>query len=318
MARSAPGPSNDLSADPDRPLQGLHESGDHVDQRGLAAAGRADDGEELAAIHVEVHVPKGDEPRLLPLVLVSGTHATNLDQRCLGRSARRRRSVAGGGSSREQPDSCTRSLCLCTRVLLQSFAPSCDVTWIMSMGARRMVGRGDEPAGGRPNGSLYKRLQAMAPCGHGTSPATNRDVHAIAVDRLARSTGRLGPRRPRGHRDPRALVACSVPLARSRRVRRGDDEPGQRSRLPVPERESTSGATCRWRSSPESIGDSGCRCVSRRRWRTSRTSGDRVVGVDVPESGFAFVAFALLERAGLGKDDYRSSRWGRPLAAPRR
>ena len=31
---------------------------------------------------------------------------------------------------------------------------------------------------------------------------------------------------------------------------------------------------------------------------------DRVVGVDVPQSGFAFVAFALLERAGLGRDDY--------------
>lgn len=30
----------------------------------------------------------------------------------------------------------------------------------------------------------------------------------------------------------------------------------------------------------------------------------RVVGVDVPGSGFAFVAFALLECAGLGKDDY--------------
>jgi hypothetical protein len=30
----------------------------------------------------------------------------------------------------------------------------------------------------------------------------------------------------------------------------------------------------------------------------------RVVGVDVPQSGFAFVAFALLEGAGLGRDDY--------------
>jgi ABC-type nitrate/sulfonate/bicarbonate transport system substrate-binding protein len=30
----------------------------------------------------------------------------------------------------------------------------------------------------------------------------------------------------------------------------------------------------------------------------------RVVGVDVPQSGFAFVAFALLERAGLSRDDY--------------
>ena len=29
-----------------------------------------------------------------------------------------------------------------------------------------------------------------------------------------------------------------------------------------------------------------------------------VVGVDVPESGFAFVAFALLERAGLNRADY--------------
>jgi ABC-type nitrate/sulfonate/bicarbonate transport system substrate-binding protein len=30
----------------------------------------------------------------------------------------------------------------------------------------------------------------------------------------------------------------------------------------------------------------------------------RVVGVDVPQSGFAFVAFALLDRAGLSRDDY--------------
>ena len=44
---------------------------------------------------------------------------------------------------------------------------------------------------------------------------------------------------------------------------------------------------------------------------------DRVVGVDVPESGFAFVAFALLERAGLARTTTRSSPWDRPLGAPR-
>jgi hypothetical protein len=41
----------------------------------------------------------------------------------------------------------------------------------------------------------------------------------------------------------------------------------------------------------------------------------RVVGVDVPGSGFAFVAFALLERAGLGKDDYTIESLG---STPRR
>jgi ABC-type nitrate/sulfonate/bicarbonate transport system substrate-binding protein len=41
----------------------------------------------------------------------------------------------------------------------------------------------------------------------------------------------------------------------------------------------------------------------------------RVVGVDVPESGFAFVAFALLERAGLGPDDYEVASLG---STPRR
>jgi hypothetical protein len=41
----------------------------------------------------------------------------------------------------------------------------------------------------------------------------------------------------------------------------------------------------------------------------------RVVGVDVPESGFAFVAFALLERAGLGPDDYKVESLG---STPRR
>jgi ABC-type nitrate/sulfonate/bicarbonate transport system substrate-binding protein len=41
----------------------------------------------------------------------------------------------------------------------------------------------------------------------------------------------------------------------------------------------------------------------------------RVVGVDVPGSGFAFVAFALLERAGLGKDDYTVESLG---STPRR
>ena len=42
---------------------------------------------------------------------------------------------------------------------------------------------------------------------------------------------------------------------------------------------------------------------------------DRVVGVDVPESGFAFVAFSLLERAGLGPDDYKVESLG---STPRR
>ena len=42
---------------------------------------------------------------------------------------------------------------------------------------------------------------------------------------------------------------------------------------------------------------------------------DRVVGVDVPESGFAFVAFALLERAGLRHDDYKVESLG---STPRR
>ena len=42
---------------------------------------------------------------------------------------------------------------------------------------------------------------------------------------------------------------------------------------------------------------------------------DRVVGVDVPGSGFAFVAFALLERAGLGSDDYTVESLG---STPRR
>jgi hypothetical protein len=41
----------------------------------------------------------------------------------------------------------------------------------------------------------------------------------------------------------------------------------------------------------------------------------RVVGVDVPGSGFAFVAFALLEGAGLGKDDYTIESLG---STPRR
>jgi ABC-type nitrate/sulfonate/bicarbonate transport system substrate-binding protein len=42
---------------------------------------------------------------------------------------------------------------------------------------------------------------------------------------------------------------------------------------------------------------------------------DRVVGVDVPESGFAFVAFALLERAGLSPDEYKVESIG---STPRR
>jgi hypothetical protein len=41
----------------------------------------------------------------------------------------------------------------------------------------------------------------------------------------------------------------------------------------------------------------------------------RVVGVDVPQSGFAFVAFALLERAGLSRDDYEVESLG---STPRR
>jgi hypothetical protein len=41
----------------------------------------------------------------------------------------------------------------------------------------------------------------------------------------------------------------------------------------------------------------------------------RVVGVDVPGSGFAFVAFALLQRAGLGTDDYTIESLG---STPRR
>jgi hypothetical protein len=41
----------------------------------------------------------------------------------------------------------------------------------------------------------------------------------------------------------------------------------------------------------------------------------RVVGVDVPGSGFAFVAFALLESAGLGTDDYTIESLG---STPRR
>lgn len=42
---------------------------------------------------------------------------------------------------------------------------------------------------------------------------------------------------------------------------------------------------------------------------------NHVVAVDVPESGFAFVAFALLERAGLRRDDYRVESLG---STPRR
>jgi hypothetical protein len=42
---------------------------------------------------------------------------------------------------------------------------------------------------------------------------------------------------------------------------------------------------------------------------------DRVVGVDVPGSGFAFVAFALLEHAGLSRDDYKVESLG---STPRR
>jgi len=41
----------------------------------------------------------------------------------------------------------------------------------------------------------------------------------------------------------------------------------------------------------------------------------RAVGVDVPGSGFAFVAFALLQRAGLGHDDYAIQSLG---STPRR
>lgn len=41
----------------------------------------------------------------------------------------------------------------------------------------------------------------------------------------------------------------------------------------------------------------------------------RVVGVDVPQSGFAFVAFELLERAGLHRDDYTVESMG---STPRR
>ncbi|MGV9798172.1 ABC transporter substrate-binding protein [Mycobacterium sp. NPDC003449] len=41
----------------------------------------------------------------------------------------------------------------------------------------------------------------------------------------------------------------------------------------------------------------------------------RVIGVDVPSSGFAFVAFDLLERAGLGTDTYRVESLG---STPRR
>ena len=44
-------------------------------------------------------------------------------------------------------------------------------------------------------------------------------------------------------------------------------------------------------------------------------SGGRVVGVDVPQSGFAFVAFALLERAGLNQADYEVESLG---STPRR
>ena len=42
---------------------------------------------------------------------------------------------------------------------------------------------------------------------------------------------------------------------------------------------------------------------------------DRVVGVDVPQSGFAFVAFALLEHAGLNREDYAVESLG---STPRR
>jgi ABC-type nitrate/sulfonate/bicarbonate transport system substrate-binding protein len=42
---------------------------------------------------------------------------------------------------------------------------------------------------------------------------------------------------------------------------------------------------------------------------------DRVVGVDVPQSGFAFVAFDLLERAGLRRDEYTVESLG---STPRR
>jgi hypothetical protein len=182
------------------------------------------------------------------------------------------------------------------------------------MGLRRKVPRRIEPSAERPAGSYHKRLQlwhdmvmTRAQLRIGTF------TPSLLID-LARSTGRL---------DCAGLEVTEIPVpsspAQFRSLETGDFDVVMTSpdnvlayrflsanplghNLPV---DILAGID-------RGLGLSLCLAPSVTGVEDVR---DRVVGVDVPESGFAFVAFALLERAGLGPDDYKVESLG---STPRR
>src|SRR5882757_4366943 len=184
----------------------------------------------------------------------------------------------------------------------------------MSMGLRRNVARGNERAAGVRGGAVYKRLQlwhdiAMTQ----VQLRIGTFTPSLLID-LARSTGRL---------DRAGLEVTETPVpsspAQFRSLESGEFDvvmtspdnvlayrflnanPLQRN-LPV---EILAGVD-------RGLGLSLCLAPSVTDVADVR---GRVVGVDVPGSGFAFVAFALLESAGLGKDDYTVESLG---STPRR
>ena len=77
-----------------------------------------------------------------------------------------------------------------------------------------------------------------------------------------------------------------------------------------------SGTTCRWRSSPESIAGSGCRCVSRRRSTMSRTSGIVWSGSTCRSPASRSWRSPSWSASAWALTTTRSRRWDRP--SPRR
>ena len=81
--------------------------------------------------------------------------------------------------------------------------------------------------------------------------------------RVARDTGALAERRARGDRDAGAVVAGPVPRAARRQPRRGADQPGQRTRLPLQPDATRSGGSPTPGSCPPWTAGSASGCTPR-------------------------------------------------------
>ncbi len=73
------------AVDQDRPRRRPFEVGDDAQQRGLAAAGRADERDEVAFADLQIHIGEGLD--LAVICLEGQRHAAGIERQCSGRSS---------------------------------------------------------------------------------------------------------------------------------------------------------------------------------------------------------------------------------------